>query len=480
MNQLSRIMIGGTAIVAGSMLNAASRPLRQAQDRPNIVMFVVDDHGTDAIGAYGNPVIKTPNIDSIAKDGVLFKRAHCTSASCSASRAALLTGIFGHKSGQYGHTHAYHHMSLMPNIKSLSTYLNKAGYRSAHIGKWHLAPDSAYPFDLKLKGKDHYRNPVQMSDQLKPFINESGEDPFFIYYCTNDPHRDGQYGQDNPYKPNCFGNRKKGYDGVTEVTYDPKEVIVPDFLPDSPECRAELTQYYQSISRVDQGVGRMIQNLKDAGEYENTIFIYISDNGAAFPGAKTTAYEPGIQLPLIIRAPGQTQRGVVSDALVSWVDIVPTLLDAAGVNYKPTAFQGKSFLKTMLENSPGEQQQIYASHTFHEITMYYPMRTIIGERYKLIYNLAYKLDYPAASDLWESPTWQASLKSENQMFGKRSIKKYMQRDQFELYDLKSDPDEVNNLAKNPEHAEVLEKMKAQLKGWQQETKDPWVLKWIRE
>jgi N-sulfoglucosamine sulfohydrolase len=259
-------------------------------------------------------------------------------------------------------------------------------------------------------------------------------------------------------------------------------VIVPRFLPDTPTCRAELAQYYESVSRVDTGVGRLIDILKQAGRYDDTLIIYISDNGIPFPGAKTTVYEPGLRLPCIVRNPEESKRGVTNEAFVSWVDIAPTILDFAGVKAAPRAKpHGRSFLPILGEKTPEGWDEMYASHTFHEVTMYYPMRVVRDGQFKLIWNVAHALPFPFASDLWGSATWQdAFRRGEGFLYGKRTINSYLHRPQFELYDLKSDPDEVHNLAGDPMHGQTLAALQEKLRAFQRRTGDPWELKWERE
>lgn len=451
-----------------------------AQNKPNVVLIVADDHGRESVGCYGNPIIKTPAIDKLASEGVRFNNAFCTTASCSASRSVILTGKFNHATGQYGHEHSYHHFSTFDNEKSLSYYLENAGYRTARVGKYHIAPESVYHFQKVFEA--NRRNPVEMADVSEEFIKENKEQPFFLYYCTSDPHRDGLE-VEVPYRPNSFGNREDGhYPGIKEVHYEPKDVIVPNFLPDTPESRAELAQYYQSVSRVDQGVGRLISHLKAAGVYDNTIIIYISDNGIAFPGAKTTLYEPGMRLPCIIKEVDQ-KKPEVKDNLISWVDLTPTILDLVGLYPKENTFHGKSF-KPVLENektATETDEEIYASHTFHEITMYYPMRVIEDKKYKFIYNIAYKLDYPCAADLWESPTWQSVYtQGLNAYYGKRTLAAYLNRPKFELYDVVNDSDEINNLAYNTAYENILSVYIKKMKAFQKRTKDPWIIKWEHE
>lgn len=472
--------------------------------RPNIILMVSDDHGTDDLGCYGNTAIKTPNLDKLASEGVRFNQAFCTSASCSASRSVILTGLFNHSNGQFGHQHAYHHFSAFSNVKSLPVILSDHGYTTARIGKYHVAPEEVFRFDKVLEGDS--RNAVQMAEVCKPFIEDPENPPFFLYFCTSDPHRGGGIVEDNPYKPDRFGNRDDGYPGVERDTTDPNNVIVPDYLPDNPACRAELAQYYESVNRVDQGVGRILEYVKAAGIWDKTILIYISDNGIAFPGAKTNLYNPGMRLPCIIRNPLIDRKKPTSEAMINWADLAPTLLDFAGIlpeegslleQYLTDAekqpqnwasipihrdFHGKSF-KSVLETGKDEGwDETFASHTFHEITMYYPMRVAMDRNYKIIWNIAAGLPYPHASDLWESATWQSVINTENNipMYAGRTVNNYTYRPPFELYDIKNDPMELNNLAENPDYKNILEKMKTKLRDFQERTKDPWILKWEHE
>lgn len=476
--------------------------------KKNIVLFVTDDQSLDA-GCYGNPVIKTPNLDSLAKDGTLFTHAFCTTASCSASRSVILTGLHNHANGHYGHQHGYHKFSSYSNIVSLPVLLGKAGYRTARCGKYHVAPESVYQFDEVIPGSS--RSPVEMAQESKRFIEESSEHPFFLYICTSDPHRDNKIANELPNHPNRFGNPppgSKGYPGIEEVSYNAEDVVVPGFLPDTPTCRAEIAQYYQSVSRIDQGLGQLFQVLKQTGRWEDTLLVFISDHGIAMPGAKTTLYDGGMRSPCIVRNPYNKNRNVRSEAMVSWVDLTPTLLDFAGVldksrksanpavvakidkpsthsqrtnKTKRGDFHGRSFLSLLeFENADG-WDEVYASHTFHEIQMYYPMRVVRTRRHKLIWNIAHPLPFPFASDLWAAPTWQAQYRLGLETpYGAQTVGNYIQRPEFELFDLESDPFEGDNLADDPKHAELLAEMKAKLRAFQEKTNDPWIIKWRYE
>lgn len=471
--------------VITTLLSVLSASAYGADALRNIVLIVVDDMGK-TIGAYGDKVAKTPRLDALAAEGITFDRAFCTTASCSASRSVILTGLHNHANGQYGHEHSYHKFSTKLDVKSLPVLLKQGGYRTARVGKFHVAPEEVYAFDQAIKGNS--RNPVEMADNCVSFIKgkdgAAANEPFFLYYCPSDPHRGGGFANELEHKPDRFGNKATGspdFPGITTVPFKPVQMTVPSFLPDTPQCRAELAQYYQAVNRVDQGVGRLIDHLKAANQYENTLIVFISDNGIAFPGSKTTLYEPGMCLPAIMRWPQQKARGVRSDAMICWADLVPTFLEFAKVDVKlPYKMHGRSFMSVVDEPAVKGWGEVFASHTFHEITMYYPMRVLREGRYKLIWNIAWKLDYPFASDLWESPTWQSVIKGQQSFYGKRTVDAYLHRAKFELYDLQSDPHEVVNLAAEPEHKELLARMQARMKVLQKQTQDPWIMKWDYE
>lgn len=471
---------------------AVSSPSGDPTARPNIVFIISDDHGTDALGCYGNPVIKTPALDALAADGTRFTHAFGTTASCSPSRSVILSGLHNHRNGMYGLEHQVHHFQSFSEVKSLPVLLEAAGYRTARIGKFHVAPESVYRFQTVLSGgaandpASLGRSPVEMANRTQEFLSARDERPFFLFYATDDPHRanevlpGGKPTFDTYPRPNRFGNRDAGYPGVTPVTYRPQDVIVPSFLPDTPECRAELAEYYQSVSRLDQGVGRLVQLLKETGKYEQTLIVYISDNGVAFPGAKTTVYDPGLRLPCIVKAPGRKQPGTLQPAMISWVDLTPTLLDFAGALPADAAFHGRSFRGGIDGGQLTGWDEVYASHTLHEVTMYYPMRSIRTRQHKLILNLASGLAYPFALDLKQSPTWIGVQKSGGGIYGKRPIAQFIHRPQFELYDLTADPDEVRNLADDPRHQALKQTLIARLRAFQERTSDPWIHKWDYE
>jgi N-sulfoglucosamine sulfohydrolase len=436
-----------------------------AQGR-SVLLLISDDQGMGDAGCYGHRLLKTPNIDRLASQGVRFTHAFATTASCSASRSVIYTGLHNHFNGQYGHAHAEHHFVQRPHVETVFMMLKAAGYQTGLIGKKHVLPDEKYSTDFE--PAVNARDVTRMAELAGEFFRSAGDKPFFLVVGFADPHRAAK----------GFGNDGR-FRGTKPVVYDPATIPVPYWLPDQPEVRTELAEYYQAISRMDDGIGKVLAQLDSAGKTDQTLVLYTSDNGMPFPGAKTNVYEPGIRLPFIVRSP-KHRRGIVNPAMVSFVDIVPTVLDWTGVK-GPAKYRlhGRSFLSILDREQPVpvDWDEVYASHTFHEITMYYPMRAVRTRRYKYIWNIAAGLTYPHASDLFASETWQGVLRRGAEMFGSRPVQKYLHRDEFELYDLESDPEELHNLAGDRNHADVKAELAAKLKSFQETTNDPWIVRY---
>jgi N-sulfoglucosamine sulfohydrolase len=427
----------------------------------NVVLLIADDLGLE-VGCYGDALAHTPHIDALAGSGTRFTNGFASVSSCSCSRASILTGMPTHMCGQYGLAHATHNVYSFRTVKGLPALLAPAGYRSGVIAKLHVQPKEVYPFDVEIPGAG--RNPVQVAQQAKQFIANCGETPFFLLVGFTDPHRAAK----------GFANDGKYPADVPAVKFDPAKLKLPYFIPDQPDARADYADYYQSVTRLDDGVGRILKVLEEAHKLEDTLVIFLSDNGTPFPGAKTTLYDAGLNLPLIIRKPGQ-KAGVVSSAMACWTDVAPTILDWCGVK-PPTNLPGKSLLPILEQANPPGWDAVFASHQFHEITMYYPMRSVRTREYRYVLNLAHELEYPHAADLWGSATWQGILKRKDTMLGERSLQAYLHRPKEELYEIQSDPHELKNLAGDPAKAKVLAELRAQMADWRKKTNDPWLIK----
>ncbi|XP_033103719.1 N-sulphoglucosamine sulphohydrolase-like [Anneissia japonica] len=454
----------------------------------NVLLIIGDDDGF-ASQVYNNTAIKTPHFNKLSERSLTIKHAYTSVSSCSPSRSAILTGLPQHQNGQYGLHHSFHHFQSFDKVQSLPLMLKSSGIRTGIIGKKHIGPDTVYKFDHEWTEEEYSllqvgRNITNMKNLVHKFITmDSG--PFFLYVAFNDPHRctGSKYGEF------CekFGNGSPEF-GVIEdwkpTYYSLDDVYVPPYLPDTPATRADISAQYTTLSRLDQGIGLLLKELELTGHLNDTLVIYSADNGIPFPNAKTNLYEPGMGEPMLISSPYHTSRwGEVSDSFTSTTDIVPTILNWFGVDFpkykifsRNVQLSGKSMLPLLNAEPKSGWNSVYSSHDLHEVTMYYPMRVIRNQQYRLIHNLNNGAPYPIALDIMVSPTFNDTLHrtSENKTTNWfKTLHQYYYRDEWELFDVSKDPLEVKNLAKDVNYQNILNEMKKDLAKWQEATDDPW-------
>jgi N-sulfoglucosamine sulfohydrolase len=442
-----------------------------------VLLLISDNQNKDDCGCYGNHVVKTPNIDRLARDGVRFLDAFATTASCGPSRAVIYSGLQTHANGQYGHGHGIHTFTLSAKVKTIFALLAADGYHTALLGKQHTTPAEAYPFTFDRRVNP--RDVTGIAAAAQEFIEGAGDEPFLLAIGYSDPHPTSRE------RPG-WGIRRKEF-GVPVVDYRPSDVIVPHYLPDRPEVREGIAGYYQQISRLDHGIGRVLSVLEQSGKADSTLVIFTSDHGSSEPGAMGNHYEPGIQVPLIVRHPDGIGRGTTNQALVTLADLTPTILDWTNVDGPGYPLHGRSFLP-ILDSSgignftPGSREksgrwdEVFLSHVCHEVTMYYPMRTIRNRRYKLIWNVDWRSEYPLPIDTLQRATWTETVRRDDPTIGPRSVKKFLFRDPIELYDLQQDADEIINLADDPAHQSVRRQLSQSLVAWLEQTGDPWLMR----
>ncbi|MDF1658548.1 MAG: sulfatase [Verrucomicrobiales bacterium] len=439
--------------------------LLSAGEKKNVLFLISDNQTWSDVGCYGHPIVKTPNIDQLAAEGVRFEQAFATTASCGPSRAVMYTGLLTHSNGQYAHPHREHNQQIRPDVTSVFEMLKGAGYRTGLIGKDHVKPLEKYPMDFKPRTRG--RDVIGMAELADEFFATS-EDPFFLVVSWHDPH---------PVSIDGKGwGIPKPVDGYEPLPYDPAEVIVPPFLPDAPEVREGIAGYYQQISRMDHGLGLILESLKKRGHEEETLVIFISDHGTSEPGAMGTHYEPGVRVPFIVRQPGLEKPASPNRALVAFTDITPTILDWTGVAFDEYAFHGRSILPILAEPNPEGWDEVLLSHIAHDIFAYYPMRTLRQRDFKLIWNLTPGAEYPLPIDAVQRRTWVMLREREDEMIGGRRVEDFLKRPRLELYDLKNDPWETKNLANDPAHANQLEDMVKNLMGKLEVQEDSWIRK----
>ena len=473
-----------------------SRAAALKADQRNVLVMIGDDYGLQS-GVYGSQC-KTPNIDALAKRGLLMEHAYTSVSSCSPSRSAILTGLPQHENGMYGLHGGVPNFQSFDQVQSLPLLINKTKHiRTGIIGKKHVGPDYVYPFEFAYTEENSDlmqvgRNITRMKELVRLFLKRYAKEQFFLYIGFHDPHRCNP-GTLDLYGHFCerFGDGSSTETGVIPdwhpTEYNPDDLEVPYFLPNTSVTKQELANFYKTISRLDQGVGIMMQALIDFGVLNNTLIIFSSDNGIPFPAAKTNLYDPGMIEPFIISSPlSQSRWGQHSKALVGLTDITPTVLDWFDIPFpsysitgevRTVTLKGKSVLPLLEKEPVTGWDVVHSSHNIHEVTMYYPMRVIRTVNYKLIHNINFKMPYPIAEDLYLSSTFLDILNRTSKgekTYWYRSLHQYYYRDEWELYDLETDPEELHNLSGESEYAEILKELQEQLHTWQDYTNDYWI------
>jgi N-sulfoglucosamine sulfohydrolase len=388
------------------------------ENRPNIILITADDLGNQ-VGCYGDKYARTPSLDQMASEGFRFTTAWVTQSSCSSSRSSLFTGLYPHQNGQVGLAHLGVYCKETPRLPNL---LKEAGYRTGILGKLHVQPEVNFDFDLEVK-QNWTRDVRRVAREAMAFIESDDEKPFFLKISYFDPH----------------GRYIDQVEGIPEEIFKEGDIKTPGWVRGNRErTDSRIASFYNCITRVDVGMSLLMDTLKRSGRIENTMIIFFGDNGAPFPGGKTTCYEAGMEVPLIIYwEGGDIKSGQVCDELVSAIDIMPTILEACGVK-APEDLEGQSLLPILRgEKVTDWRRYMFGEMTFHEPRQYKPSRTVRDDRYHLIQNL-YTTDMP----------------------------------EWELFDLVTDPDELENLAEDPAYSRQLNKLKRELDKWRENTHDP--------
>ena len=451
------------------------------KSRPLNVLFITADDLGLVIGSYGETLIETPHMDALAAEGVRFEVAYVTQASCSPSRSSMFTGMYVHSTGQYGLTGPTREedawFKLHPELrdKTIPNLLKKAGYRTGIIGKLHVAPESSFQFDFR--PKVNTREVRKVAAAAEDFLAQAGGQPFFLMVNYSDPHAFRK--PDNP---------KEWYfppqvDGLPENPLPPSEkTIFPWQRIDTPEQRVRTAGYYNAVQRLDDGIGMLMDVMRRRGHGDDTLVIFVGDHGPPFARGKTTVYEAGLRVPFIVKWPGVSPAGMASRAMVSTVDILPTILDATGQPI-PENVQGRSLRPVLSDPEAAWREYLAGEYHFHGVTVFYPRRAIRDRRWKLIHNLLAgrakpwpRIDGDDAYRISQGPEYAGTDVQ-------RAFATFADPPEFELYDLENDPVEFHNLAGDPAHAATLERMKQALLEWRRETNDPfldpaWIEKYI--
>lgn len=418
--------------------------LAQTPEKPNIIIIMADDLDSRQLSCYGGQNLKTTHIDELASEGLKFNAMIASEAMCVPTRASLFTGLYPVKHGAYRN-----HKPVYSYLRSIVHYLGDNGYRVGLTGKDHVTrPQAVFPFDRVdgfepncVASTDDY-----FLDSVRNYITQ--DEPYCLFVMSINPHT-----------PWTVGNPDE---------FEPDELILPAHWVDTERTRAEFCKYLAEIRRLDDQVGDIMALLEETGTADNTMVIFLGEQGPQFPGGKWTLYDNGQKSSMIVKWPGMVQPGTETDAIVQYEDVAPTLIDVAGG--KPIAgLDGKSF-KTVLERKSTVHREVaYGIHNNIPEGPAYPMRSVRDLQYKLIWNLtpdsAYYIKYMLNTEK-KSLSWTSWVaKAEHDKHAKAMTERIVNKPAIEFYDISKDPDELENLAERPEYQTLVQRYRAKLQAW---------------
>ncbi|WP_288241892.1 sulfatase [uncultured Bacteroides sp.] len=431
------------------LLSMAATPLAAfAQQKPNIVIYIADDHGCLQSEPYGDTFVRTPNMARLANEGMTFDQAFVASPASGPSRAALLSGLMPARNGAEAN-----HTTPRADTQILVKRLQDLGYEVAAIGKIAHGKEQAdmNHFDyLQITGNIREK----LAGTVKAYLDR----------------RTSQ-------KPLCLlvGDRRPHVSWIEQNIYDTSRITLPDYLIDTPETREHWGRYLTDITGLDESIGQVDKYAEEYFGNRDYLFIYTADHGAQWPFGKWNLYDKGTRTAMLARWKGKIEPGTRTAAMVSWIDLMPTLIDIAGG--KPVEnIDGKSFREVLFNKDKKHREIIYTTHTNDGNMNVYPMRAVRTEKYKYIRNLLPDCYHSNHSDIhrkdgagayWDS--WDEAARTDKEAAEK--IRHYYQRPAEEFYDIVNDPDEKHNLADNPAYKEEMQRMSVLLDKWMSDQGD---------
>lgn len=437
----------------------------RAPARPvNLLMITVDDMNWDSVGAFGCKLPGvTPNIDRLAAEGMRFLRAHVTVAVCQPSRSVWMTGRYPHRNGAEGFG------PIRRDTPTLQEQLHAAGYLNGILGKnEHLAPREKFCWDFHVTADElgDGRSPALYYARTKEFLQVAARErrPFFLMANAHDPHR--------PFAGSQQELKRYGKHLEFPRRFEASQAPVPPFLPDIGAVREELAQYYASVYRADQTTGEVLRALAESGFEQDTLVMFLSDNGMAFPFAKTNCYPQSTRTPWIVRWPGRLKAGAVEPQhFISGIDFMPTVLEALNLP-GVEGMDGRSFLALLKgERQPGRDQVVTV---FHETSarQRYEMRCLQNGRFAYIFNA-----WSDGKTIFRNESQSGLSFAAMQQAGRSDariaerVRFFLYRAPEELYDLQKDPCCLHNLIEDRSYRQPLLRLRAQLLAWMRQTAD---------
>jgi uncharacterized sulfatase len=419
---------------------------------------MADDCTHSDLPVYGGRNAKTPNIDKLASEGLVFNRAYLGSAMCQPCRAELYSGLYPMRNGC-----AWNHSASRPDITTMPHHLGALGYRAGLAGKVHVLPQKAFPF-TSVKGFDDncVRNPTRPHNLqgITQFMTENRNQPFCLVVALVEPH-----------VPWVMGDASK---------YSPKRLKLPPNIADTPRTREAFSRYLAEITYMDKQVGEILKVLEQSGQADNTLVLFTSEQGSQFPGCKWTNWDTGLHTALIARWPGRIAAGRRTDAMVQYADVLPTLINAAGGDPARHNYDGTNFLPVLLGNASTHRKFVYGMHNNIPEGPAYPVRTVSDGKYRYIRNLTpdeiyiekHLMGWAGKGEL-NNPYWATWISNAwNDPNTYNLVKRYMHRPAEQLYNTAEDPYELENLADDPAFSDIKARLSTELDRWMKEQGDP--------
>jgi uncharacterized sulfatase len=442
--------------VGGEGHTGASDPRADASTgRPNFLIVLADDATYSDLPLYGGRNVRTPEIDRLASQGMTFAHAYVSMSMCLPCRTEMYTGLYPMRSGA-----CWNHSAARPGTRSIVHYLGELGYRVGIAGKVHVEPRASFPFEMVEGFERGCVSPTARHEcgGIRRFMARDPESPFCLVVGLVVPHVVWTVGD-----PSHF---------------DEAKLDLPPHFADTPQTRTDFARYLAEIEVLDRQVGDVLRTLDETGQADRTLVIFTSEQGAQFPGCKWTNWEQGVHTGFVVRWPGKVAAGSRTDALIQYADVLPTLLEAAGARSASEDFDGTSFLPVLLGDKAEHRRYVYAMHNNVPEGPPYPIRSARDRDFRYIRNLAPDATYiekHVMAVAEHNPYWSSWVfATADDPHAYAMVHRYMHRPAEELYHTSEDPFELENLADDPQYAEVKARLAAELDRWMQAQHDPGV------
>jgi uncharacterized sulfatase len=426
--------------------------------QPNFLIIMADDCTHTDLPLFGGQNAKTPHLDRLASQGLVFDHAYLSEAMCQPCRSELYSGQHPMRNGS-----AWNHSASRPDTTSLPHHLGKLGYRVGLAGKTHVTPNKAFPFE-SVGGFDPscVRNPTRQHDlsEASEFLVRGDQQPFCLVIALVEPH-----------VPWVMGDASQ---------YPPRQIKLPPYLADTKVTREAYSRYLAEITYMDAQVGEILAALKQSGKADDTLVLFTSEQGAQFPGCKWTNWDNGLHTAVIARWPGHVPAAVRTDAIVQYADVAPTLVELAGGDPDDFAYDGTSFQASLRDPAIPHRKYAYGIHNNVPEGPAYPIRTITNGEYRYIRNLTPDQIYIekhlmglSGEGLLNNPYWGTWVfESQQNPWTERLVKRYIKRPAEEFYHTESDPFELTSLAGDDAYAAIKDELSAELDRWMADQGDP--------